>query len=201
MTAVRRAWTDLEQRAELCTSCDLFRNATQTVFGEGPVPASMMLVGEQPGDAEDRSGQPFVGPAGKLLRSALHEVGLDPDTVYLTNAVKHFRWEARGKRRIHKGPGAEHVRACHQWLEAELDLVHPEVVVLLGATATRALAPDRRVTRDRGRPFPLLGRTGLVTAHPSAVLRSADRDAARSELVHDLGVAASELLRPVSRRS
>ncbi len=193
MSDPRRGWTDLERRAETCTACELFEHATQTVFGEGPVPARLMLVGEQPGDVEDRRGHPFVGPSGALLRGALADVGLDADEVYLTNAVKHFRWEARGKRRIHKGPGVEHVRACHRWLEGELSLVDPEVVVLLGATAVRALAPEKRVTKDRGRPFPLLDRTVVVTTHPSAVLRASDRDAARAELVHDLDVAVAAL--------
>ena len=186
-------WVGVEREAEGCTRCDLHLHATRTVFGEGPVPCPLMLVGEQPGDVEDRSGRPFVGPAGGLLRSVLADVGVDPSGVYLTNAVKHFRWEARGKRRIHKGPGVEHVRACGVWLERELDVVDPHVVVLLGATATRSLAPDLRVTRDRGRPFALGDRVGVVTAHPSSVLRSDDRDAARAALAQDLRAAAGEL--------
>ena len=191
--ARRREWEAVEREAAGCTRCELYQRATQTVFGAGPVPARLMLVGEQPGDVEDREGEPFVGPAGGLLRGALADAGMEPADVYLTNAVKHFRWEARGKRRIHKGPGVEHVRACHAWLEEELELVDPAVVVLAGATAVRALAPDRRVMRDRGRPFELGERTAVITVHPSAVLRSRERDRARAELVADLRVAADAL--------
>jgi DNA polymerase len=176
--------------AQGCTACELYAEATQTVFGAGPVDAPLLLVGEQPGDVEDRTGEPFVGPAGRLLWEALDEAGISSEQVYVTNAVKHFRWEPRGKRRIHRTPGTEHVRACHRWIEAELEIVEPDVLVLLGATATKALAPDLRVMRDRG----VLHQRGdgpptLVTVHPSAVLRSDDRDEARAQLVHDLAVA------------
>ena len=183
-------WSALAADAADCTACDLYRDATQTVFGEGPVDAPMVLVGEQPGDVEDVEGRPFVGPAGRLLRDALVEASIPVDEVYLTNAVKHFRWEPRGKRRIHKTPGTEHVRACHRWIEAELELLQPDLLVLLGATAAKALAPELRVMRDRGVVHEGGDLPTLVTVHPSAVIRSRDRREARAAFVRDLTVAA-----------
>ena len=183
---------DLEQRTSRCERCELFRDATQAVVGDGPVPARVMLVGEQPGDVEDREGRPFVGPAGTLLRRAMATAGLDASDAYLTNAVKHFRWEARSTRRIHKTPSVEHVRSCHLWLEAELELVRPEVVVLLGATAARSFDRDLRVRRDAGRPLRVdaLGdRQVVLTAHPSSILRSSDRAGGERVLVDHLRVA------------
>ena len=190
MARATTRWREERAAALGCTDCELFRDATQTVFGAGRLDAPLVLVGEQPGDAEDREGEPFVGPAGRVLWDALDEARIVRDDVYVTNAVKHFRWEPRGKRRIRKTPGTQHVRACHQWIEAELEIVRPTLVVLLGATAAKALAPDLRVTRDRGvvhdeRDLPV-----MVTTHPSAILRAEDRDAARALLVADLGVAA-----------
>jgi DNA polymerase len=176
----------------------LFTRATQTVFGEGPVPARLALVGEQPGDQEDRRGRPFVGPAGHLLDGALEAAGIDRNACYVTNAVKHFKWEPRGgKVRIHKKPNASEVAACRPWWERELELVRPELVVCLGATAAQALlGPSARVTRDRGRvlvdrsPWPT-----LVTIHPSAVvrLRGDDREAGFRGLVGDLARAREVL--------
>jgi DNA polymerase len=162
--------------AATCTACELYRIATQTVFGEGPDDASVMLVGEQPGDREDRSGHPFVGPAGRVLDDALTRAEIDREAVYITNAVKHFRNEQRGKRRIHKKPALAHVRACRPWLEAELSLIRPRVVVALGATAVQALLPPNvKVTVDRGK---LVGNDPptLVTVHPSSILRARDEE-------------------------
>jgi DNA polymerase len=161
-----------------CTACPLFANATQTVFGEGPGQAPMMLVGETPGDQEDLMGRPFVGPAGKLLDRCLAEAGIDRTAVYVTNVVKHFKWEPRGKRRIHKKPNAMEIRACKPWLETELAVVRPKVLVCLGATAAQAvLGPQFRVTEARGEwvSSPLAERV-LATFHPSALLRSQDDD-------------------------
>lgn len=170
---------ELQTLARACTACDLHRNATQVVFGEGPVPAALMLIGEQPGDREDRAGHPFVGPAGGLLHRAATDAGLDLSVAYLTNAVKHFKWEPSGKVRVHKTPSAREVRACRPWWEAEVDVVEPEVVCCLGAVAARAvLGPDARVSRDRGRSFTLgeLALEIIPTVHPSSVLRARDRD-------------------------
>ncbi len=199
MTDGRRASdpTDaLRRRAEeaaACTRCDLYRRATQTVFGSGSARASVLLVGEQPGDHEDLEGEPFVGPAGRLLDGVLAEAGIPADDAYVTNAVKHFKWEARGKRRIHKRPSAVEIQACHTWLESELALVQPSVVVCLGATAARAVL-GRPVVIGSVRGAPLDGPDGVpvvVTVHPSAVLRARDdRAAMRSGLVADLVVAA-----------
>jgi uracil-DNA glycosylase len=142
----------LREAAAVCTACDLFARGTQTVFGEGPVPAPMMLVGEQPGDLEDLSGHPFVGPAGKLLDAALVEAGIDRRQVYVTNVVKHFKWEPRGKRRIHSKPNMPEIRACRPWLDAEIALCRPTIVVCLGATAAQSLlGRSFRILRDRGR--------------------------------------------------
>lgn len=174
----------------------MWRNATQTVFGEGPVPASMMLVGEQPGDQEDKLGRPFVGPAGRMLDQALVEAGLDREQVYLSNAVKHFKWKPRGKRRIHDKPNRTEVTACSPWLSGELELVQPEVLVVLGATAAGALlGPKFRVSHERGRAIDdtKLAPNVVATVHPASLLRitdSAERRAAEREFVHDLSVAS-----------
>jgi uracil-DNA glycosylase len=189
----------LRAEAADCTRCDLYRDATQTVFGEGPVPARLVLIGEQPGDKEDREGHPFVGPAGHLLDRALEEAGIDRTAVYLTNAVKHFKWKrGSGKVRLHQKPNREEVRACAPWWEAELSAVAPDLVVLLGATAAQAvLGPQVRVTRDRGDVQVHADRRydTLMTVHPSAVLRTRPpaRDVAFDELVRDLSVAARHL--------
>lgn len=182
----------LRAEAAACTRCPLYARATQTVFGEGAT-GGLMLVGEQPGDVEDREGRPFVGPAGTLLRELLDEAGILVEDVYLTNAVKHFKWRPSGKRRIHDKPNAAEVRACGHWLSLELVAVAPELVVCLGATAAQALfGRSARVGQLRGRPHPLAsGLAALVTLHPSAVLRARDdRAERRAELVEDLGLAA-----------
>jgi DNA polymerase len=182
------------EAASDCTRCDLYKRATQMVFGEGRVGAAVMLVGEQPGDQEDRAGQPFVGPAGRLLDAALEDAGIASGSAYVTNAVKHFKWQARGKRRIHEKPSAVEVQACHTWLEQEIDLVRPRVVVCLGATAARAVL-GRPTTISRVRRRLLDGPGGvpvIVTVHPSAVLRARtenDRAAMRRSLVDDLTMA------------
>jgi uracil-DNA glycosylase len=198
LAAHRRAAAD-------CRGCPLHEDATQTVFGAGPESARILLVGEQPGDQEDRQGEPFVGPAGRLLRRAAEEAGIDMDEAYVTNAVKHFKFvrpPGGGKRRIHKAPELREVTACHPWLRAELRLVHPEIVVALGATAGKALLGSSfRVTKDRGALLPLPGddeeqdgRPHVVaTLHPSAVLRADDREGAYAGLVADLRVAAEAL--------
>ena len=174
----------LREAAAGCTACPLYRNATQTVFGEGPQGAIVMLVGEQPGDAEDLAGHPFVGPAGKLLDRCLAEAGIDRSRTYVTNAVKHFKWVPRGTRRIHSKPGAIEIEACFPWLEAELAVVAPRIVVALGATAARALFGKAfRVTRDRGRLVPSkLAPHALATIHPSALLRAPDEETRRYEI-------------------
>jgi DNA polymerase len=191
---------DLRRAARACTACELYRNATQTVFGEGGEEAQLMLVGEQPGDREDLAGQPFVGPAGRLLDEALEAAGIDRRLVYVTNVVKHFKWRRApsGKRRIHQKPDRGEIEACRPWLEAELARVRPRLVVCLGATAAQALiGPGFRVTRERGRVLPSqLGVPALGTLHPSAVLRarsSEERRAALDGLVNDLREAARHL--------
>jgi DNA polymerase len=181
-----------------CKGCDLWRAATQTVFGEGSDHARLMLVGEQPGDREDIEGKPFVGPAGRVLDTALESAGIPRTQVYLTNAVKHFRWVRRGKRRLHEKPNSQQVRACRPWLEAEVKAVKPRLIVLLGATAAQAvLGPTFRVTRDRGKVLETpLGIAGLATVHPSSILRSPDdesRDQAMDAFVRDLKVAVGFL--------
>jgi uracil-DNA glycosylase family protein len=184
----------LREAAADCTACPLFRDATQTVFGEGDPRSRLVLVGEQPGDAEDRVGRPFVGPAGRLLDRALAVAGIDRALVYVTNAVKHFKWTPRGKRRIHKTPAQREIDACSRWLEGELAAIAPALVVCLGATAARAVVgPDARVGALRGK---VLERTGappvVVTVHPSFVLRlqGPEQDRAFDELVGDLRLAA-----------
>ncbi|MGH9239043.1 MAG: UdgX family uracil-DNA binding protein [Vicinamibacterales bacterium] len=184
--------------AHECRGCDLYKTATQVVFGAGPKSAQVMFVGEQPGDQEDRQGEPFVGPAGALLDKALADAGIPRDQVYVTNAVKHFKWEPRGKRRIHKKPRASEVKACRPWLEAELRAVKPAVVVCLGATAAQSmLGASFKLMQQRGRVLssPAAGRI-VATIHPSAVLRAADsegRKAAYEMLVADLKVVAKTL--------
>lgn len=178
-----------------CRGCDLWRDATQAVFGEGAPGAPLVLVGEQPGDQEDVEGRPFVGPAGRLLDAALEEAGIDRSLAYVTNAVKHFKWQARGKRRIHQKPSRSEQTACRPWLELELALVAPRVLVCLGATAAQALlGRDFRVTRHRGQLLDSpLAEHVLATIHPSAVLRQRDDEARRAEreaLVADLRVVA-----------
>lgn len=177
-----------------CRRCDLWRRATQTVFGAGRRAATIMLVGEQPGDAEDRAGEPFVGPAGRLLRDALAEAGIGADTVYLTNAVKHFKWRERGKRRIHERPNRQEVLACRPWLDSEIAIVKPRVLVALGATAASVILPRVKVLRDRAKPFPSpLADVVTVTVHPSSILRapdSASRAAARRQFIEDLRAIA-----------
>lgn len=179
-----------------CRGCDLYKDATQAVFGEGPADATVVIVGEVPGDQEDQQGHPFVGPAGRLLDRALVDAGIDRDTVYVTNAVKHFKFKRaeRGKRRIHEKPGRTEVVACRPWLLAELDAVRPELVVLLGAVAAQSLlGTGFKVTKERGKLVELPDRTerAVATVHPSSVLRSNDREAAYQALVEDLVAAAS----------
>jgi DNA polymerase len=212
----------LRTAAAGCRACELWEPATQTVFGEGPATARIAFVGEQPGDQEDRAGEPFVGPAGKVLDRALADAGIDRRDAYVTNAVKHFRFAPKGKRRIHQTPGPEHLRACLPWLEAEFTVLQPEIVVCLGATAAKALiSPSFRITKDRGQliPWTLPGPAAgvddghqeadddepdegapaqtwmLATTHPSAILRTPDesRAAAYDALVADLTVVAHAL--------
>jgi uracil-DNA glycosylase family protein len=188
----------LRQAALACRGCPLYRDTTQTVFGAGRKSARLMLVGEQPGDAEDRAGRPFVGPAGRLLDTALEEAGIDPLEIYITNVVKHFKHETRGGRRFHKTPKRAEIEACRPWIDSEIAVVRPKVLVCLGATAARALlGPGVRVTVDRGRDLPTsLAPHALVTIHPSAVLRipeSADRRRELQRLTADLALAGRML--------
>jgi DNA polymerase len=181
-----------------CRACDLWKLGTQTVFGEGAERAGLMLVGEQPGDKEDLAGRPFVGPAGRVLDDALEQAGIDRSGVYVTNAVKHFKWERRGKRRLHKRPDAAEVSACRPWLDREIELVGPRVVVCLGATAAQALlGREFRVTRQRGELFPQpAGHVVTATVHPSSILRvpdAASREAEMAAFVEDLRVAGGQL--------
>ena len=185
------------KEAAACTLCPLYRNATQTVFGEGPRGATLMLVGEQPGDAEDLSGHPFVGPAGKVLERAMAEAGLDRKKVWLTNAVKHFKNEPRGKKRLHKRPNRYEVEVCRVWLRQEISLVKPQLILALGVTAAVALAGRPVVlSRERGRVIELAdGQRGMVTNHPSSILRMPDqkaRHAAFAALVKDLKAAVKQ---------
>jgi uracil-DNA glycosylase family protein len=188
---------ELREAAAGCTACDLYRNATQTVFGEGEVAAEVMLVGEQPGDQEDLRGEPFVGPAGRLLDEALEAAGIDRRLAYVTNVVKHFKWQPRGKRRIHQKPNREEIAACRPWLEAEIERVRPKVVVCLGATAAQALlGPQFRVTRDRGTfvESPLAPAV-TATVHPSSILRDPETRAAEfPRFVDDLRKVAQRIV-------
>ena len=189
----RRDLPSLKTAAAVCHGCDLWREATQTVFGEGSPNAEVMFVGEQPGDQEDQQGKPFVGPAGRLLDKALEEVGIDRGVVYVTNAVKHFKWQPRGKRRIHQKPNAAELAACRPWLEAEIEAVKPRVLVCLGATAAQSLLGRQfRVTKQRGEPVDSpLAETVIATIHPSAILRAEDRDAEYAGFVEDLRKVAA----------
>ena len=188
----------LREAAKNCRACDLWKLGTQTVFGEGAPTARLMLVGEQPGNDEDLTGHPFVGPAGKLLDRALAEAGIDRATVYVTNVVKHFKWEPRGKRRIHKKPSAREIAACRPWLDTEIALVKPRAIVCLGATAAQALLGRQfKVTARRGEAIPSpLAPLVLATVHPSSILRAPDDDTRRREMerfVDDLRTVARAL--------
>jgi len=184
----------LKQAAAGCTACPLYKTGTQTVFGEGATKARVVFVGEQPGDQEDQQGKPFVGPAGKLLDKALEDAGIDRSAVYVTNVVKHFKWQARGKRRIHQKPNWSEIAACRPWLEAELEVIEPRVLVCLGATAAQALlGRDFRVSRQRGELVDSeLAENVIATVHPSSILRADQetRDLEYRELVRDLEVVA-----------
>jgi uracil-DNA glycosylase len=180
---------ELREAACRCRNCDLYRDATQTVFGSGPVQAKLMMVGEQPGDQEDRAGEPFVGPAGRLLDRALADAGIDRDDVYLTNAVKHFKFKPaeRGKRRIHQKPARSEVAACRPWLMSEIAEIKPKLIVCLGATAAQSLlGMGFKLTQHRGEVLEFEGTKVTATVHPSAVLRAPDRDAAYKDFVADL---------------
>jgi probable DNA metabolism protein len=189
-----RSLVTVAEAACACTACPLYKNATQTVFGEGPKHATIMLIGEQPGDSEDLAGKPFVGPAGKIMDRGLKDAGIDRNQVYVTNAVKHFKWEPRGKRRIHQKPNSREIAACRPWLEAELRLVKPKLVVCLGATAAQTiLGPSFRVTRERGKVLKSpLASTVVATVHPSSLLRQPDEESREREYQHfvaDLRIA------------
>jgi len=194
LPVLRPDLASMREAAAHCRDCDLWKKGTQTVFGEGPVHARWMLVGEQPGDQEDRQGHPFVGPAGRLLDRALADAGIDRGSVYLTNAVKHFKWEPRGKRRLHKKPSQVEVTACRPWLDAEIALVQPTVLVCLGATAAQAVfGRTFRVSTQRGEPIPsALAPFVMATVHPSSILRAPDGAARHHEMhrfIADLVVA------------
>ena len=179
----RHSLSALREAVQDCRGCDLYRYATQAVLGEGPKSARIAMIGEQPGDEEDRRGHPFVGPAGKLLDRALLDAGIDRSTVYVSNAVKHFKFEERGKRRLHKKPGMSEIKACRPWLEAEMAIIKPRIIVCLGATAAQSiLGPQYRLTRERGK-FVEHPWAPLVTAtvHPSAILRAPDDDQRHEE--------------------
>ena len=191
MSPLANSLSVLRQEAAGCRACDLYKTGTQTVFGEGAEHAEIMFVGEQPGDREDLEGKPFVGPAGRLLDEALRDAGIDRDHAYITNAVKHFKWKPQGKRRLHQKPNAAEINACRSWLDAEIELVKPRVLVLLGATAAQALlGRDFRVSVDRGK---FIERPGLplmmATVHPSSILRALDdetRELERRAFIQDL---------------
>jgi uracil-DNA glycosylase family protein len=188
----------LRDASRTCRGCGLYRDATQTVFGQGRPSARLMLVGEQPGDKEDKEGEPFVGPAGRLLDKALEEAGIDRAEAYVTNAVKHFKWKPRGTRRLHQTPRVGEIKACRPWLEAEVQAVEPEAVLAMGATAARSLfGPKVKVTKDRGKPLESpLAAVAAVTIHPSAILRLRDHDERAAEFagfVADLEGVASAL--------
>jgi DNA polymerase len=191
----RPTLTKLREAAAGCKACPLWKTGTQTVFGEGSRSAEILFVGEQPGDQEDRAGRPFVGPAGRLFDKALDEAGIDRSLAYVTNVVKHFKWQARGKRRIHQKPSAFEVAACRPWLDAELRVVKPRVLVCLGATAAQALLGRQfRVTQQRGEPVASeLAPVVIATVHPSSILRSDDREHEFAAFVTDLKTVATHL--------
>jgi uracil-DNA glycosylase len=193
---VDRSLDSLKVAAERCSGCDLYLRATQTVFGEGPVGAPLFFIGEQPGDTEDRDGHPFTGPAGRLFNQCLLEAGIDRSGVYVTNAVKHFKWEPRGSRRIHEKPRGLEIQACKPWLEAEIDTVKPRLIICLGSTASQSFfGRDYRITEHRGEVTNLPGLPPILTTiHPSAILRvTGDQDRRRetAHLVADMKKAAS----------
>jgi uracil-DNA glycosylase len=193
-----RSLKALGEAAQRCRGCELYKDATQTVFGEGRPSAELMLVGEQPGDREDREGEPFVGPAGRLLDRALAEAGIERGDAYLTNAVKHFKWRPRGKRRLHQTPRAGEIEACKPWLEAEVAAIKPSALLAMGATAARSLFGSKvKVLKDRGRPIDSpLAPVAAVTIHPSAILRLRDHDEREAEFagfVADLEAVATAL--------
>ena len=196
----RRSLTALRAAAAGCRGCDLYEDATQTVFGEGRAKARVVLVGETPGDQEDRQGKPFVGPAGRELDRALERAGIDRKQAYVTNAVKHFRFQERAKRRIHSKPDGRHIKACRPWLDAELGLIKPEALIVMGATAAQALlGASFRVTKERGKLLETdLAPIVVATIHPSAILRERDDDARhlqREAFTSDLMIAADALHR------
>ena len=190
----RRSVSSLRRAEQTCRGCELYRRATQAVAGEGPATARMVLVGEAPGDEEDKTGHPFVGPAGALLDEALKAAGINRKEVFVTNVVKHFKWEPRGKRRLHAKPSSREIAACRPWLEAELELIRPRVIVCLGATAAQALlGREFRVTQRRGEVVSRPGGNVVATYHPSAVLRAPDADLRqkmKQSLIDDLRIAA-----------
>lgn len=193
-----RSLPSLQHAAETCRGCGLYLHATQTVFGQGSEAARVMFVGEQPGDVEDRQGKPFVGPAGRVFDKALTAAGLERGVAYVTNAVKHFKFEERGKARLHKRPNGGEIQACRPWLQAELDVVRPEVLVLLGSTAAQSLfGASFRITQERGKPLAsTLAPLVIATAHPSSILRAPDETARRAafdDLVADLRLVAQRL--------
>lgn len=190
--------TTLQKNAAGCKACDLWENATQTVFGDGKRRAKIMFVGEQPGNEEDFEGKPFVGPAGRLLDEALEKAGIDREQAYVTNVVKHFKWEPRGKRRIHKKPNNTEINACRPWLEAEIATVKPKIIVCLGATAAQTLlGKEFRVSRQRGQLIPsALAPIVLATVHPSSIFRAIDERSRREEMerfIEDIRLVASKL--------
>jgi uracil-DNA glycosylase family protein len=191
MTTIER----LRASAARCMQCDLYERATQTVFGEGPEDSRLVMIGEQPGDHEDKEGHPFVGPAGHLLDRALEAAGIDRAQVYLTNAVKHFKWRPSGKVRVHQRPNAAEIAACRNWWESEIEAIRPEILCCLGAIAAQAvLGRSFRVTKSRGEFFTLeSGIEAIATIHPSAVLRADDRDTAFAGFVHDLEIVRDRL--------
>jgi uracil-DNA glycosylase len=195
LVPARPSLPKLRDAAAGCKACDLWKTGTQTVFGAGAAKAEAMFVGEQPGDQEDKAGDPFVGPAGKLLDRALEEAGIDRSQAYVTNVVKHFKWQARGKRRIHQKPNWSEIAACRPWLDAELSVVKPRVLVALGATAAQALLGRQfRVTQHRGEAVESeLAPVVIATVHPSSILRSDNREAEFKALVSDLETVAAHL--------
>lgn len=193
----KKTLPSLREAAQHCRGCDLWKHATQAVFGEGRAGAEVMLVGEQPGDQEDLQGRPFVGPAGKVLDKALEAAGIDRDDVYVTNAVKHFKFEPRGKRRIHKKPNGMQIAACRPWFDEEVRAVKPSVIVCLGATAAQALlGPKFRVTQDRGKIISTGAIPIIATVHPSSILRAPDEETRHAEMarfIEDLRVVAAQV--------